>query len=608
MLKQHKRKYYLYASAFVVLCFITIDVITTHRESALSSAPLTVSAAVKPGAQSVVTIATSADKELDDPVPITAEKVTYEQVNAVVRRALELDTSETCLKKIIKPTDWVIVKINLVIAPLQDPDGKRRNPNFWKHGYEHWGDVTDARVVKSVVNYMVEEIKPKRITLVEASGTWAVAGKRGQAPHYDQSYDEDGWTVHWREFDNLSYKEMCEEFTNAQNHTVVDYVDMNEDEYRFVPVPGGAFQYVDVKFRDKEKYGFATLVPNSGTIRDGYYMPATMLDADKLVNIPVIKMNAGGGTLIFKNYVGAFASIPYGDGVAKSQMDRYGFAHGMVDIYSYKPTDYGIIAGFWASEKDWPSHTTNLHHNIVVAGGDPLAVEATTLRTMGVNPYEVIWTYLAQAKGFGVFDEKDIQVVGTPVREVRRNFIKHSVYQGIGFQNYLMNGPYKETDLDKDLLGGEASIKPVAGNSTNGKQWWVFKHPYGFPEAYVSLNETLKEDLTNTITYAYLCLKSTRRQDGTFTCGFDDGAKVYLNGKEIFRDDGPREYMLRELKIPVTLEKGENHLLIKLKNRYGTAGFSACIEDEAETRLFDMEVVVPQEKGMVSRTEKVRKI
>ncbi len=442
MFKQHKRKYYLFASALLLLCFVTIDVITTHREKAMSSAPLTLSAVVQPGAQSVVTIATSADNELDDPVPIDAERVTYDQVDAVVRRALELDATESSLVKVIDPEDWVIVKLNMVHAPVQDTDGKRRSQHFWKHGFEHWGDVTDARVVKSVVNYMIEKIKPKRITLVEASGTWAVAGKRGQAPHYEKSYSNDGWTVSWREFDNICYKELCEEFTNAQNHTKVDYIDLNEDEYRFVPVPGGAFQHVDVKFRDSKKYGRSALVPNTGTIRDGYYMPVTMLEADKLVNIPAMKMNAGGGTLIFKNYVGAFASIPYGDGVAKSQMDRYGFAHGMVDIYSYKPTDYGIIAGFWASEKDWPSHTTNLHHNIVVAGGDPLAVEATTLRVMGVNPYEVTWTYLAQAKGFGVFDEKDILVIATPVREIRRNFIKHSIYQGIGFQNYLMNGLY----------------------------------------------------------------------------------------------------------------------------------------------------------------------
>ncbi len=33
-------------------------------------------------------------------------------------------------------------------------------------------------------------------------------------------------------------------------------------------------------------------------------MPATMLALDKLVNIPAMKMNIGGGTLVFKNYVG----------------------------------------------------------------------------------------------------------------------------------------------------------------------------------------------------------------------------------------------------------------------------------------------------------------
>ncbi len=50
-------------------------------------------------------------------------------------------------------------------------------------------------------------------------------------------------------------------------------------------------------------------------------------------------------------------------------MDKYGFAQGMVDIFSYKPTVYAVVAGFWASEKDWPTDTRNLHHNVVVAGG-----------------------------------------------------------------------------------------------------------------------------------------------------------------------------------------------------------------------------------------------
>lgn len=555
--------------------------------------------------RAVVAIATSEDKEMKNPVPLAAGKVTFEQVDGVVRRALEMDRSETSLAKVIKPSDHVAIKLNIVSAPVYDHDGKRRNDRFFNNGAGHWGDVTDARVVKSVVKYLVEKMKPRHITLVEGA-TWTVAGKRGQGPLYEASYDEDGWTLRWEGFDNISYKEMCAEFTRSQNHTVVDYVDLNEDKYRFEPVPGGAFQRVDVKFRGG-KFGYGVPIPGTGTPRDGYYMPEAILSADKLINIPAMKMNIGGGTLLFKNYVGAFASIPYGDGRGKSQMDKYGFPYGMLDIFSYRPTDYGVIAGFWASEKDWPTYTQNLHHNIVIAGGNPVATEATALRAMGVNPADVVVMHLARNKGIGSFEEKDITVVGKPVREVRRNFVKHSGYQGIGFQNYLMNGPYKETDLDKDILGGEAAAKPKDGQTAStGKPWWVFKHPFGFPEAYVSLNETLTDDLANTVTYAYLCLESPGKQEGRFMFGYDDGAKVFLNGKVIFRDDGPHEYKLREQALPVVLEKGENHLLIKLKNRFGPAGFASSIEDTSKTMLYDLKVVVPQEKGMVMPVKNAR--
>jgi hypothetical protein len=585
-------------AAILCIAALMCDLITARRETGVSIPLFTESVTANPASRAVVAIATSADKGLPSPVPITEGKVTYAQVNAVVRRALDLDTSETNLRKVMKPSDWVIVKLNLVRAPMRDSDGKRRNESFWNGGEGHWGDITDARVVKSVVGYLIEKVGPRRISLVEGA-TWPTAGKRDRGPQYKNSYDEDGWTVRWEGFDNISLKEMCEEFTRSQNRTVVDYIDLNDDSYRFAPVPGGAFQHENAKFRGG-KFGYGALQPGTGKPREGYYMPETMLGPNKLVNIPAMKMNAGGGTLIFKNYVGAFASIPYGDGLGKSQMDRYGFAHGMVDIFSYKPASYAVIAGFWASEKDWPTQTLNLHHNIVIAGGNPVAVEATALRAMGVNPAEVIQTHLARAKGFGSWEEKDITVAGTPVRAVRRNFIKHSVFNGIGFQNYLMNGPWKETDLDRDLLGGEANAHPSDGDITAGKRWWVFKHPFGFPEAYVSLNENVKEDLTNTITYAYLRLASPARQEGTFTFGFDDGARVYLNGKVIFRDNGPHEYAIREIAVPVILEKGENHLLIKLKNRFGNAGFASSIEDSSKTMLYDLEVVVPREKGMAA--------
>lgn len=543
-----------------------------------------------------VAIASSADEGLSRPVPLDSPDVGYDQVNEVVRRALDLDTSPTSLKKVIKPGDWVGVKLNLVRTPAADLDGKRRNESFWKGGEGHWGDVTDARVVKSVVAYLIEKVGPRRISLVEGA-TWPVAGKKGKGPLYENSYDTDGWTARWEGFGNISYKEMCDEFNRTQTRTKVDYVDLNEDSYSFVPVPGGPFQREGVKFR-KGKFAYGSQVPGTGTLRKGYYMPATMLALDKLVNIPAMKMNIGGGTLVFKNYVGAFSSIPYGDGFGKSQMDKYGFAQGMLDIFSYKPTNYAVVAGFWASEKDWPTDTRNLHHNVVVAGGNPVAVEATALRVIGTNPNDAAQMHLARAKGFGSWDERDIIVAGKPVRSVRRDFLKHSSYVGLGFQNYLMNGPWKETDLDRDLLGGEAKVNPEDGKTTAGKRWWVFKHPFGFPETYTSIDETVDGDLTNTVTYAYLLIRSPSEQEGLFTFGFDDGAKVFLNGEVVFRDDGPREYAVRSVKVPVTLKKGDNQLLIKIKNRFGSCGFSASIEDTSQTLLYDVEVAVPKDKGM----------
>jgi hypothetical protein len=48
----------------------------------------------------------------------------------------------------------------------------------------------------------------------------------------------------------------------------------------------------------------------------------------------------------------------------------------------------------------------------------------------------------------------------------------------------------------------------------------------------------------------------------------------------------------------VVLDKGDNHVLIKLKSRFGAAGFASSIEDTSHTMLYDLEVVVPKEKGM----------
>ena len=64
--------------------------------------------------QAVVAVASSADEELGElGAPLDGD-LRFEQVDAVVRRALGLDDSPGCLKRTVGQGDWVVLKPNLV--------------------------------------------------------------------------------------------------------------------------------------------------------------------------------------------------------------------------------------------------------------------------------------------------------------------------------------------------------------------------------------------------------------------------------------------------------------------------------------------------------------
>ncbi|MBI4530255.1 MAG: DUF362 domain-containing protein, partial [Candidatus Latescibacteria bacterium] len=529
---KHRKKivsWIIVVGAVVVL--LLLDLITTDKRTWNTNPAVMASMLSGFTQRSMVTIATSADEGLTSPVPLDAETVTYEQVKEVVYRALDLDISERNIRNVIDKDDWVAIKVNMVTAPIES--GGRKRTGFWSGGVEHWGDVTDLRVVKATISYLVEKVGPKRITIVEGPAEWSRKGTG-----YGNSYNTDGWQVTWKGFGNLSYVGMVEEFNSIQTTTLVDTCDLNDDTPRFIPVPGGPLQRVNPQWRDGNNFGYGVLIPFTGTPRDGYYMPATVLDADKVISIAVMKTNIGGATLSVKNYVGTLASRAYGDGTSKMQMDNNGYKRGMVDLFSYNPAVYALIEGFWAEEGSWPGTRSNLHRNVVVASGDPVAADAVALRAMRINPRDVDHLYLATYKGFGTFDFDQIDVVGRPLEEVEYPFKRHQGFMGLGFQRWLINGPHKEADLQTDLLGGEATLIPVRGQMVGDRPWDVWEHPSSYPEAYVDLtyrpaassepNPLTSGDMSNTTTYAFTLIESKGDQEGYLWFGADDGARVWL--------------------------------------------------------------------------------
>lgn len=85
-----------------------------------------------------------------------------------------------------------------------------------------------------------------------------------------------------------------------------------------------------------------------------------------------------------------------------------------------------IIDGFSAMHGQAPRLGTLLRLGTVVAGTDPVAVDAVAAAIMGFDPLDVAYLRRAQAAGLGVADLAAITIVGEPWSQVRRKCRRHA--------------------------------------------------------------------------------------------------------------------------------------------------------------------------------------
>jgi len=581
------------AWGIVFICITALVILDISHFSKLESprrASIDLSAYAGPVENSLVAIATSSDPELGDlAAPIDAI-LTYEQVDAIVRRAIELDTSSRSLLNVIEDGDWVVIKPNIVTS--------RGLPTaYYYGGVEHKGQNTDLRVVKSVINYLIEHKNLRRITIAEGSAEW---GKLGE-PGTPSNQTVDGWTVHWPEYGNLSYEDIVNEF-NATHPGLVDIVDLSYDSYRYVPVP--------------DPMGSGIF----GLQREAYYMPSTVLDCDKWIDIAAMKTHCiPGVTLVHKLRIGTLANQAYesspNSGYGEmhkfetSETKKYGInwvEEGFIDLFSYHPSDYAFIEGFWGTEGNGPQWGDDIKRNIVICGADPVAVDAVGASVMGFNPWDMDFLHLSAAKGFGTFDMDKITVVGRSIEEVKYDFAKPRKYTAAGFyigrgnRTWLINGPYHTTDMEADSLGGESTILPGEGEVNGGKTW----KKHDSYENYIDLRDYFSgQSVDNVITYAFVYIVSSREQSGNLWVGSDDGIRIWLNGELVLDHPSSGSYSIAEDKVPITLKAGVNTLLVKVKNSYGYYGFSVNVCDDDGDTLPGIEYTVDKSVLSVARAE-----
>jgi hypothetical protein len=88
------------------------------------------------------------------------------------------------------------------------------------------------------------------------------------------------------------------------------------------------------------------------------------------------------------------------------------------------------------------------------------------------------------------------------------------------------------------------------------------------------------------VVYAVTFVYSPKDQTLPLLLGTDDGAKVFLNEKEIHRVLTVRIGTPDEDYVPLQLKKGWNKLMLKIENNYGGYNFYARVVDPDETLIF----------------------
>lgn len=150
------------------------------------------------------------------------------------------------------------------------------------------------------------------------------------------------------------------------------------------------------------------------------HLPATVLRADFVVSMPKLKTHHWAGvTLSLKNMFGIVPGHCYG--WPKNILHWAGISKSILDLNSTVRPDFAIVDGIVGMEGNGPTQGQPRECGVLVMGDDPVAVDATCARVMGLVPERI--DYLRRAAILlGHIDQDKIEQIGESVARVRQPF------------------------------------------------------------------------------------------------------------------------------------------------------------------------------------------
>jgi uncharacterized protein (DUF362 family) len=138
----------------------------------------------------------------------------------------------------------------------------------------------------------------------------------------------------------------------------------------------------------------------------GWGLPKMLLDADVFITLPVLKTHA---TTVFtgslKNQFGCYPQ--HNRILLHPKLDDV-----IVLINSILRPRIVIMDGLTAMEGRGPINGEPRELGIILGGSDPVAVDATAMRLVGIDPYTSKHVVSASKQGLGAIDTADIDITG----------------------------------------------------------------------------------------------------------------------------------------------------------------------------------------------------
>ena len=139
-----------------------------------------------------------------------------------------------------------------------------------------------------------------------------------------------------------------------------------------------------------------------------------VLDADGLISLPKLKTH--GITRLTGAVKNQFGCVP---GFLKGQFhtriaDPYDFATMLVDLNTLIRPRLYVMDGIVAMEGNGPRNGKSREMNVLLVSTDPIALDATASRMIGLNPEFVPTSAPGELSGLGTYHSENIEIVGDP--------------------------------------------------------------------------------------------------------------------------------------------------------------------------------------------------